>query len=284
MSLSTMSDVRIHPHVSSEAGILANAYLIESTNGVVAVDATLTHGESRALRARVGALRKPLLAVLITHAHPDHVAGLTNLAGTADIPILALASVAALMRATEAAKHAQWKPVFQDEWIDQWTYPTQLIRDREAVTFDGVTYRVYDLGPGGDCDANGMWIIETEPHAAFVGDLVFNGTHVYTADDHILAWLANLEIARSLLTDVPTLYPGHGSPGSLDLLDAQRDYLLAYCAAVKELAAGQPELTEEAKERLVAWMEAVRPGAGLGFMITLGADAIAAELAGARRE
>jgi hypothetical protein len=53
------------------------------------------------------------------------------------------------------------------------------------------------LGPGGDCDANGIWIIESTPHVAFVGDLVFNGTHMYTADDHVLAWLANLEIARN---------------------------------------------------------------------------------------
>ena len=284
MSISTLPEVRIHPHVSSEAGILANAYLIESANGVVAVDATLTHSESRALRARVDSLGKPLLAVLITHAHPDHIAGLTNLVGSANTPVVALASVAALMRATEAAKHAQWKPVFQDEWIDRWTYPTQLVHDRETVTFDGVTYRVYDLGRGGDCDANGIWVMETQPRAAFVGDLVFNGTHVYTADDHILAWLANLEIVRVLLTDVRTLYPGHGSPGSLDLLDAQRDYLLAYCAAVKELAAGQSTLPEEAKERLVARMEALRPGASLGFMISLSADAVAAELAGAHRE
>ncbi|MBV9279975.1 MAG: MBL fold metallo-hydrolase, partial [Chloroflexi bacterium] len=102
MSVSTMSDVRIHPHASSEAGILANAYLVESANDVVAVDATLTHGESRALRARVDAIGKPLVAVLLTHAHPDHVAGLTNLVGSQDTPILALASVTDLMRATEA--------------------------------------------------------------------------------------------------------------------------------------------------------------------------------------
>ena len=106
--------------------------------------------------------------------------------------------------------------------------------------------------------------------------------HSYTADNHLLAWLANLEQVRTLLADVPTLYPGHGQPGGLDLLDAQRDYLLAYCAAVKELAAGQPALPEEAKGQLVARMEQVRPGAGLTFLIGLGADAVAAELIGGR--
>jgi glyoxylase-like metal-dependent hydrolase (beta-lactamase superfamily II) len=274
--------VRIHAHASGEPGILATAYLIESANGVVVVDATLTRSESRALRARIDALGKPLLAALITHAHPDHVAGLTEVVGTAGTPILALGAVADLMRATEAAKHAQWGPVFKEEWIGQWTYPTQIVRDQETVTFDGLTYRVHDLGPGGDCEANGIWVLESELRAAFIGDLVFNGTHVYLADDHVLAWLANLERARILLAGVPTLYPGHGGAGGHELLDAQRDYLLAYCRAVKELAGGQPALSAESKEQLVAHMEGVRPGAPLGFMITLSADAVAAELAGHR--
>jgi len=234
------------------------------------------------LRAQIDALNKPLLAVLITHAHPDHIAGLTELVGDAEIPIVALPSVKRLMQATEAAKHAQWQPVFQDEWIDHWTYPTLLVQDRETVSFDGVTYRVYDLGPGGDCDANALWLMEGDSKAAFVGDLIFNGLHVYTADDHILAWLANLEFARALLADVSIIYPGHGAPGGLDLIDSQRDYLLAYCAAVKELAVGKPVLSEQAKEELVRRMQRVRPGAGLEFMITLGADAVAAELVGRR--
>jgi glyoxylase-like metal-dependent hydrolase (beta-lactamase superfamily II) len=276
MALSSVA--QIHTHISGEQGIFANAYLVETTHGFVVIDATLTRTESRALRARVETLGKPLLAVLLTHAHPDHVAGLTELVGKAPIPIVALASVERLMRATEATKRAQWGPVYQDEWIGQWTYPTQLVHDRDRVTFDDVTYRVYELGPGGDCDANSLWILETDPKAAFIGDLVFNGTHAYTADNHLLAWLANLELVRPLLADVPTLYPGHGQPGGLDLLDAQRDYLLAYCAAIKELASGQPALSQEAKGQLVTRMEQVRPGAGLTFLIGLGADAVAAEL------
>ncbi|GHO70290.1 hypothetical protein KSC_091820 [Ktedonobacter sp. SOSP1-52] len=49
-----------------------------------------------------------------------------------------------------------------------------------------ITYQVYDLGPSGDCDANALWVVETEPGVAFVGDLVFNGMHSYVADDHLI--------------------------------------------------------------------------------------------------
>jgi glyoxylase-like metal-dependent hydrolase (beta-lactamase superfamily II) len=48
---------------------------------VVAVDALLTETDSRSLRARLERLGKPLLAVLLTHGHPDHYNGVTKLVG-----------------------------------------------------------------------------------------------------------------------------------------------------------------------------------------------------------
>ena len=280
MSLHTHQSITIHTYTSGELGLFVNAYLIETPNGVVAVDGTLTRSDSQAFRNLFEAIRKPLLAVLVTHAHPDHVAGITELIQGQDVPIVASAAIKQLMERTEQAKHAQWGPVYQGEWIRTWTYPNHLVEDREAITFDGVTYRVYDLGPGGDCDANALWVVETGSKAAFVGDLIFNGMHSYVADDHILGWLANLERARTFLQGVETIYIGHGKPGSLDLLDKQRDYLLAYCAAVKELAQGEAELTEAGKQTLVTRMQQHAPEASLTFMIALGADAVAAELAG----
>ena len=148
------------------------------------------------------------------------------------------------------------------------------------MEFDGVTYRVYELGPGGDSDANSVWIAEGGPRVAFTGDLVFNGTHSYMADGYILAWLANIESARALLADVEKIYPGHGPEASPGLLEAQKAYLLTYCAVVKELSGGEPALAEAAKEELVARMEKYLPNAPLTFMIGLSADAVAAELAG----
>jgi hypothetical protein len=73
------------------------------------------------------------------------------------------------MRATEEAKHAQWGPVYGDEWIPRWVYPDRLVENGEALTFDGVSFRVFEVGPGGDCDANSVWILDDELDAAFVG-------------------------------------------------------------------------------------------------------------------
>lgn len=70
-----MSDIRIHRYSAGPQGALVNAYLVETNRGIVAVDGTLAVSDGRALRAQVESLGKPFLAVLVTHAHPDHYGG-----------------------------------------------------------------------------------------------------------------------------------------------------------------------------------------------------------------
>jgi glyoxylase-like metal-dependent hydrolase (beta-lactamase superfamily II) len=268
----------VHLYTGSEAGLSVNAYLVETPRGVVAVDATLTQSDSRALRAQADRLGKPLLAVLLTHGHPDHVAGVTNLVAGLDVPVVALASVRELMARTEAAKHAQWAGLFGAEWIPAWTYPTQLVQDQELLEFDGAAFRVHDLGAGGDCDANAIWVLESEqPPVAFVGDLLFNGYHTYMADGAVLRWRANIERYRPLLTGMAHLYVGHGQPGGARLLDQQQVYFDQYCATLLAVGGDGP-LTEAQSAAFVARMTEAYPHYGLQFMIGLSAARVAAEL------
>ena len=246
--LNTTSFPRIHIHTSGEKGIFANAYLIETAHGVVAIDSTLTVSESKSLKSELDSINKPLLAIILTHPHPDHVAGVTNLVTSPQVPIISLESVARIMYATEEAKRIQWTPVYGKEWISKWTYPNQYVKDLDTVTFDGMTYKVYDFGPGGDSNATSIWVLEKDPKIAFVGDLVFNGVHPYIADDHIFDWLKNLGKAQHLFGNIGIIYPGHGKPGSIDLLESQKKYLIAYSNAVKELSDGKSTLTEGAKK------------------------------------
>ena len=276
--LNTTSFPRIHIHMSGEKGIFANAYLIETAHGVVAIDSTLTVSESKSLKSELDSINKPLLAIILTHPHPDHVAGVANLVTSPQVPIISLESVAKIMHATEEAKRIQWTPVYGKEWISKWTYPNQYVKDLDTVTFDGMTYKVYDFGPGGDSNATSIWVLEKDPKIAFVGDLVFNGVHPYIADDHIFDWLKNLDKAQHLFGNIDIIYPGHGKPGSIDLLELQKKYLIAYSNAVKELSDGKSTLTEGAKKELTQRMEKFLPGAGLSFLIPLSADPVATEL------
>ena len=88
-----------------------NAYLVETPTSLVVVDATLGVSDGKTLRSRVEALKKPLAAVIITHAHPDHYGGVSPLLGDADVPVYAVAGVNDVIRRDDAAKeHAYVHP------------------------------------------------------------------------------------------------------------------------------------------------------------------------------
>lgn len=276
-------NVTIHTHACGEGGIFVNAYLIETPNALVAVDSTLSESESKAFRSELDALRKPLLAILVTHPHPDHVAGITNLVGKDSPKIVATQPVLDLMRKLEEPKRKQWTPVYGAEWVQNWTYPNTVVKSGEQLTFDGVTYSVLDIGPGGDSEANSVWFIDGPKRTAFLSDLTFNGTHSYVADGHLLAWLANLSWLERLCSGMDIVFPGHGAAAApRDLIRAQQAYLLTLAGHVKELANGRAELTESDKKELERRMTEYQPKSGLTFLIAMNGDPIARELNGRR--
>jgi glyoxylase-like metal-dependent hydrolase (beta-lactamase superfamily II) len=272
-------NVTVHTHACGEGGIFVNAYLVETPNGVVAIDSTLSESESKAFRKELEGLGKPLLAVLVTHPHPDHVAGITNLVAKDSPKILSTQPVLDLMRKLEEPKRKQWGPVYGAEWVARWTYPNTVVKSGDKVTFDGVTYSVLDIGAGGDSEANSVWFVNSPIQTAFLSDLAFNGTHSYVADGHLLAWLANLSLVGRMCQGMEVAFPGHGAAGSPQkLLGAQEKYLLTLASHIKELAEGKVELSPEKKQELERRMVEYLPSGGLKFMIGMSADSIAREL------
>ena len=55
----------IHTYRAAEPGLFVNSYLVEGEAGVVVVDTSLLVSDIEALRARLRALNKPLLAILL---------------------------------------------------------------------------------------------------------------------------------------------------------------------------------------------------------------------------
>jgi glyoxylase-like metal-dependent hydrolase (beta-lactamase superfamily II) len=263
-------------HAAGDPAFRANAYLVETPKGVVAVDAPFTVSEAKRFRAELDALHKPLLAVLVTHAHPDHVNGIGLLTAGTGAKVVALAGVDKTLRAIDAPKRAYWKPIYKDEYPDSTAFPTQLARDGETLTFDGVAFTARDVGQG-ESDSETIWVLGGE--AAFTGDLVMNRVHPWLAEGHSAAWLSSLEKARAALQGVAAVYPGHGEKGTLEALAWQKGYLEQYRAAVRELAGGKAALTDAQKKELSARMEKALPGAPLAMLVGMSADAVAAELA-----
>ena len=276
----------IYTYTAGANGLFVNSYLVETDDGVVAIDATLLVSDARAFRARLDALHKPLLAVLVTHGHPDHFNGVVELVrGQGDVPIYATPEGTAVIDEVAEPKRAQWTPTYGEEWPKETAYPNAVVNDGESLEIGGLRIRAHELGP---CESasEALYIVEADDDGwpvAFTGDLFYNAHHSYNADGFTRAWLDALDRAPALLAGIDTLYPGHGRPAGPEGLDAQRRYQLMLREAVRNLADGEAALSDAAKAQLTARMSAFLPDPALAWLVGLSADAVAAELAAESR-
>ena len=250
----------------------ANAFIVETANADVVIDSTLTVSDSRLVKAKLEALDKPLAAVLITHAHPDHYAGLAQIVED-KTPIIALEEVADVIRRDDASKNEIVDPMMGDEWSSVRPFPNQTLQDGESVTFDGVRFKVLDMGAA-ESPANSIWHIEGT-NIYFVGDLVYHNMHAYLADGCYQEWLGALDKWHEALPEDALLYQGHGdAPVSKAKLSWQRTYIERFVEAVRSSSG------EGLEQQVIQKMKDFLPNEDLLFLMQLSIASIKEQLGG----
>ncbi len=193
-----------------------NSYLVKTATGSVLIDPAAS-GRTSPLRRL--AERFPPRAVLLTHAHRDHLSGLAEWTSGSPIPIVAqrehqavlagferLAGFfarrnAALDGASPAANDGRDRP-----------RPTLVFSDAHVLDVDGLRLELtHDSGETPDHAS--IWIPELR--ALAVGDNFYDsfpniGTPRGSAPRFALDYVAALE--RALALDPELLLPGHGEP------------------------------------------------------------------------
>jgi glyoxylase-like metal-dependent hydrolase (beta-lactamase superfamily II) len=269
-----MPERRIHRHSTGPEGALVNAYLVETSEGVVAVDGTLTVSDGRALRVRLESVGKPLTAVLVTHAHPDHYGGIVELVAGDEVPVVATAGVDAVIRRDDALKEEILRPMFGDEWPRERTFPNRTVSSGDRLELAGATFTVLDLGPG-ESPHDSIWFAGDDRRTVFLGDQVYDRKHAYLADGFFEEWLGHLERLRHELPADATLHVGHGEPVTPADFGRQREYVETFVDAVRGADWSQPD---GARAAVVDRMTRLLPTDELRFLMELSIDPVAAKL------
>jgi glyoxylase-like metal-dependent hydrolase (beta-lactamase superfamily II) len=241
--------------------LIVNVYLIETEHGVVMVDGATALSTSREIRQIIdNQIKKPLLAVLLTHGHPDHYVGVGEIIRGLDVPIIATQGTVDFAHYQDREKFdALIRRNYGADSPDERVFPNRIASDNDVLTFDGVEFRLVDLGPC-ESGADSLWIttIDGVQHV-FSGDIIYNHTHCYFRDGHALNWLRALDRLVDEFDLSTRLYPGHGQVCGTEMLYWQKAYITAFLDTLHTLSGGRDALDAAGKERLIARMRSFLP-------------------------
>ncbi|WP_312917218.1 quinoprotein relay system zinc metallohydrolase 1 [Stutzerimonas kunmingensis] len=223
----------------ANGGNIVNTGFIVTESGVVVIDSGPSRRYGEAMRAAIASVTdRPVIKLLLTHHHPDHVLG--NQAFT-DVPIAALAGTTELLREQGNAMAENMYRLVGD-----WMRGTEVVLPTETLapgTLDigGRALRLLALRGHTGAD---LAILDERSGVLFAGDILFYQRALTTPNSPGLdVWLEDLDTLEAL--PWKRLVAGHG-PVADDAAPfvQMRDYLGWLDGLLREAANGGADMNE----------------------------------------
>ncbi|GAB3995433.1 MBL fold metallo-hydrolase [Nocardioides marmoraquaticus] len=231
----TLSEVADRVWVVRHPWYDVNVTAVEGDRGLLLVD---THTSDAALGEVLDAVRRatgaPLVEVVNTHAHLDHVLGNAAARAAGDGVVVTAHDAADFVAVAADAARAEGPRA--DEARAAVVSPP----DR---TFSSVA--VVDLGdravelvhPGRGHTAGDLVVRLTDVDVLLAGDLVEESGHPVWGDDSWpMEWPLTLDLATGLCGPGTVVVPGHGAPVDLDFVTEQRAAIGVVAETIRDLA------------------------------------------------
>jgi len=213
-----MSDVQVHTFVAR--GFEQNAYVVWPADGTAAV-AIDPGGQAAAMADAIRDAGRTLEAILLTHAHIDHVEGVPELVRRTGAPVHMHAADAPLYaRAADQAIMFGMKPLMLPPVDRELAHQQRL--DLADMSFE--VRHVPGHSPGH------VVFIVASAGIAFVGDVVFRASIGRTdlPGGDFAQLVGGIRRHIFSLPDETTLYPGHGPPTSVGHERATNPFLIPH--------------------------------------------------------
>ncbi len=229
----TGGPLTVSSHLSAEYSATVNSWILAGPTELGVIDTQLVMPEAEKVVALIKQQNKKLAWVWITHAHPDHHAGLEAIAAAfPGVPLLAHPRTVENAPAILKKFDAPLQKFFPGEMAK--ISPALTPHTGETLTLDGVEIRIH-VFEGGEHDLSTALEVPALK-ALFIADLVYNNVHPWLNEldtDTVLAHVDRL----AAMPNIETFYPGHGEP-------FKTDYLPVYTAYVKDFLAEVPQATD----------------------------------------
>jgi glyoxylase-like metal-dependent hydrolase (beta-lactamase superfamily II) len=247
-----------------------NSFIISNGKSMVVLDTQRKTYEAKKLAELIQSKRLPVTQILISHGHTDHFTGMAWLHEVFPDAQIVVSS-------EEIRRDIKAYAIYMDTGGQTGAEPSlePMLRPKTAANPGGWDYegliqvlpaKRIVLDGGGTLEITDDYAAAEAPHAStvycpeinalFLADFGYNRVHLWLGDDitrgRIRVWKSELQrIKAKYHARNPTVYPGHGAPGSLSMIDEEIRYIDDFLRVTAK-ARNQ----EEAKRE----MEALYPG------------------------